>query len=34
MADERKEVVAYAKSAMGYTDDEIANAVDHRALSH
>ena len=32
MADERKEVVAYAKSAMGYTDDEIANAVDHRAI--
>ena len=32
MNDERKEVINYAKSAMGYTDEEIANAVDHSAI--
>ena len=32
MNNERKEVVDYAKSVIGYTDDEIANAVDHRAI--
>ena len=32
MNNERKEVVDYAKSVIGYSDDEIANAVDHRAI--
>ena len=32
MNNERKEVIEYAKSVIGYTDDEIANAVDHRAI--
>jgi len=29
---ERSKVISYAKSQMGYTDDEIAQASDHRAI--
>ena len=29
---ERSKVISYAKSKMGYTDDEIAQASDHRAI--
>ena len=29
---ERSKVISYAKSHMGYTDDEIAQASDHRAI--
>ena len=29
---ERSKVISYAKSNMGYTDDEIAQASDHRAI--
>ena len=29
---ERNKVISYAKSKMGYTDDEIAQASDHRAI--
>jgi hypothetical protein len=29
---ERNKVISYAKSKMGYSDDEIAQASDHRAI--